>query len=137
MRGIAVYFTKEYLMERLIKLMDLLEKFDNPPSKYMTRPAGHPWLGQKVIIRTDTAGVHYGVLDFVDGKICRLKNSRRFWSWEGAFTLSEIALTGPDKPDKCRFSKSVPDIQLEWIEILPCEDAGIKVIDSVKPYEYK
>jgi len=124
-------------MEKLVRLINLLDSIEGKADEATKSPNEHPWLGKQVIIRTNTAGVHYGRLDFVEGKVCRLKNARRFWSWEGAFTLSELSLTGPDKPEACRFSKPVEDIRLEGIEILPCAPEGVAGIDKVKPYDYK
>ena len=37
---------------------------------------GHPWLGEKVLIRTESAGVHYGRLNYVDGSIVPNDRSR-------------------------------------------------------------
>ncbi len=50
--------------------------------------------GQRVLIRTSGAGVHYGILESRQGQETHLLNSRRIWSWNGALSLSEIATTG-------------------------------------------
>lgn len=95
----------------------------------------HPWIGEKVIIRTESAGVHYGKLNYVDGSIVRLKNARRIWRWDGAFTLNEIAVAGLKKSDNCKFSNYVSDIELDRIEIILAESDGIKSIESIAPHE--
>ena len=54
----------------------------------------HPATGQYVIVRCYSAGVHAGVLsDALNGEVT-LNKSRRLWSWTGALSCSEIAMTG-------------------------------------------
>ena len=50
--------------------------------------------GTFVLIRTFSAGVHFGELISRDGQEVHLANARRLWSWAGALSLSEIAMTG-------------------------------------------
>lgn len=50
--------------------------------------------GKKVLIRTTSAGVHFGTLISRKGQEVHLKNARRLWSWTGALSLSEIAANG-------------------------------------------
>lgn len=56
----------------------------------------HPELGNFVVVRTYAAGVHVGTLENYDftTRHAVLKDTRRIWSWEGAFTLSAVALNG-------------------------------------------
>lgn len=55
-----------------------------------------PTIGDFVLIRTYSAGVHFGTLFEKDGKEVTLINARRLWSWTGALSLSEIANKGLD-----------------------------------------
>ncbi len=75
--------------------------------------------GTFVLIRTYSAGVHFGVLEEWDGnKMVRLSNARRLWSWSGALSLSEIAMKDIDIP-KSKISVPVDNIILpEAIEII-------------------
>ena len=57
-------------------------------------------IGKKVIVRTYSAGVHYGTLAAQDGKQVTLTDARRIWYWEGAFTLSAVAQNGVSKKSK-------------------------------------
>ena len=85
------------------------------------------------IIRTYSAGVFAGYLKKREGKEVTLANARRIWYWEGAFTLSEIALEGVTKPENCKFSAPVPEIIVtEAIEIIPTTVKAQKIIESVK-----
>lgn len=95
----------------------------------------HPDIGKKVIIRTYSAGVHYGTLIDKDGDHVILKDAIRIWEWAGAFTLSELATIGPKNTGDCKFAVSIPQISLVMIEIIPCSAVAIKIIESVKPYE--
>lgn len=52
--------------------------------------------GTFVLIRTYSAGVHFGTLEEMDGQMVRLSNARRLWSWNGALSLSEVAMKGID-----------------------------------------
>lgn len=77
------------------------------------------YIGKQVIIRTYSAGVHFGVLVERDNKEVLLKNARRIWSWSGALSLSEIASVGLKK-DSSKISVPVDGIILtEAIEIMP------------------
>lgn len=50
--------------------------------------------GDFVLIRTYSAGVHFGNLISREGQEVVLSNARRLWNWSGALSLSEIAEKG-------------------------------------------
>ena len=84
------------------------------------------------IIRTYSAGVHAGYIGAKDGKEVTLLNSRRIWKWDGAASLSELAVEGTSKPENCKFPCEVPTITLtEAIEIIPCTAKAKKSIKEV------
>lgn len=90
-----------------------------------------------VIIRTCSAGIHIGYLaeQSEDGKRVKLLDSRRIWCWSGAFTLSEMSQNGVSKPEDCKFSVTVPEIELtEAIEVIPCTERAMKCLQGVKNY---
>lgn len=88
------------------------------------------------IIRTYSAGVHAGYVKSQNGKEVTLVNARRLWKWAGAFTLSEMAVSGVSKPSECKFATAVPEIILtEAIEIIPCTEKAKEIILGVKDYE--
>ena len=83
-----------------------------------------------VIVRTYSAGVHAGELVSRNGKEVELKNARRLWYWDGAASLSQLAMEGVSKPQNCKFPCEVTKIILtEAVEIIPCTQ---KAIDSIK-----
>ena len=89
-------------------------------------------IGKYCIIRTYSAGVHAGTLKSKDGKEVVLTDSRRIWYWDGAATLSQLAVDGTSKPDNCKFPGPAPEILLtEAIEIIPCTAKAQKSIEAV------
>lgn len=86
-------------------------------------------LGQKVIVRTYSAGVHIGTLEAKAGKEVRLTGAHRAWYWKGAFTLSEVATKGVGKGSK--IGVAVPSIELtEAIEIIPISDDAFATLEA-------
>ena len=76
-----------------------------------------------VVVRTYTAGVHCGELVSLKGKEVALSNTKRIWSWTGAWTLNEIASVGPGEGSK--ISCAAPSNTLtEAIEVLECTPAA-------------
>ena len=92
--------------------------------------------GKKCIIRTQSAGVHYGELSEKSGKEVILKNARRLWYWKTAnsgISLSEVANVGLHKDSKV--CAAVDFIWLEAIEIIPCTKEAIKNIEASNEYK--
>lgn len=93
-------------------------------------------LNKKVIIRSDRAGVFFGTLKEKNGNEVVLTDCRRIWYWEGAASLSQLAVDGTSKPDNCNFTVVVPEIAiLGVIEIIPCTDKAIESIEGVKEWK--
>lgn len=80
--------------------------------------------GTFVLIRTHSAGVHFGTLVERNGQEVHLKNARRLWSWSGALSLSEVAAKGIDLKNS-KVSVPVEEILLtQAIEIIPVSKAS-------------
>lgn len=95
-------------------------------------------IGDYVICRTYSAGVHAGNLisESGDGKRVELANSRRLWYWDGAASLSQLAMEGTKKPENCKFPCEVTKIILTgYLEILPCTKKAIESIKKVPVWE--
>lgn len=89
-------------------------------------------IGKHVIVRTYSAGVHAGVLKSREGREVVLTDARRIWYWDGAATLSQLAVDGTSKPANCKFPCPVNEILLtEAIEIIPMSEKAILSIASV------
>ena len=55
----------------------------------------NPLIGQRVLIRTYSAGVHIGTLVSGDGMEAHLTDALRLWRWEnGGLSLSAVATNG-------------------------------------------
>jgi hypothetical protein len=82
-------------------------------------------IGQFVLVRTYSAGVHCGTLVEFTGTAVRLSDARRIHRWGGANTLNEVSLRGVNE-DYSRIAEPVPDIILtEAIEVIPCTPTAI------------
>ena len=90
------------------------------------------FMNQKVIVRGDRSGVFYGQLVAKEGREVKLADCRRFWYWDGAATISQLAVDGTTKPNNCKFTVTVEEvIIMDVIEINLCTDKAIKSIDGV------
>ena len=85
-----------------------------------------------VLIRTYSAGVFVGYLKSRKGSEVVLTNARRLWYWDGAASLSQLAMEGVKKPQNCKFPMEVTEITLlNVIEIIPVTDKAKKSISEV------
>lgn len=85
-----------------------------------------------VIVRTYSAGVFAGELVSRKGQEVVLKNARRIWYWEGAASLSQLAMEGTKNPNSCKFPCEVVRVELlQCIEILDVTPSAKKSIKSV------
>ena len=88
-----------------------------------------------VIVRTYSAGVFAGYLESKvytqAGTIVVLVDARRLWYWEGAASLSQMAMSGTSKPESCKFPEPVSNVELTAIEILETTKQAQDSINSV------
>ena len=88
--------------------------------------------GDYVVVRTYSAGVFAGTLASRKGQEVVLKNARRLWYWQGAATLSQLAMEGVKNPDACKFPCEVAEILLlQAIEVLSATQIAKKSIGGV------
>lgn len=89
-----------------------------------------------VIVRTYSAGVFAGTLEARNGKEVTLTNARRLWYWDGAASLSQLAVDGTSKPQNCKFPVAVQKILLtEAIEVIVCTEKAKKSIEEVPVWQ--
>lgn len=87
------------------------------------------------IVRTYSAGVFAGYIESREGKEVVMRNVRRIWYWDGACSLSELAVNGTCKPDECKFAIPVDRILVtEAIEILDVTEKAKESIEGVKEW---
>jgi hypothetical protein len=88
-----------------------------------------------VIIRSTNAGAFAGTLEARDGQEVTLSNARRLWYWDGAASLSELAMKGVSRPATCKFPAPVDRIVvLEVIEVISATPQAKQSIEAVKPW---
>jgi hypothetical protein len=95
-------------------------------------------IGDFVIVRTHLAGVFAGYIkarkycENNGGLEVTMTLTRRIWYWDGAATLSQLAMEGTSKPENCKFPGGVSEITLpSVIEIIPCTETAKKSILGV------
>ena len=93
--------------------------------------------GKYVIVRGDRSGVFFGILENQNGQEIKLKECRRLWYWDGACSISELAVNGTARPNNCKFTITINEIELiDGIEILPCTEKATESIKGVKEWKY-
>lgn len=84
------------------------------------------------IVRTDRAGCFAGRIVSREGSEGVMDDCRRLWWWEGAATLSQLAMEGTKLPEACKFPAVTQGHTLLGIlEILPCTAAAKASIENV------
>lgn len=97
-------------------------------------------ISQKVIIRSDGAGIFYGTLNEVERGAetytVELLNCRRIFYWEGACTMTQLAVEGTMAPDKCKFTLREESVVVtSVVEIHKCSDRAIESIENVPEWK--
>lgn len=92
-------------------------------------------IGKYVIVRGDRSGVFAGTLSARDGQEVQLTDCRRIWYWDGAASISQLAIDGTSAPNKCKFPAPVAEITiLDAIEIVPCAEKAEASIKAVREW---
>lgn len=87
---------------------------------------------EKVIVRTEKAGVFFCEIKERNGQEAVITNARRLWYWDGASSLSQLANEGVKKPQNCKFTVTVNIMMvIGIIEIIPCTQQAIDSINNV------
>ena len=85
------------------------------------------------IVRTHSAGVFAGYVKERKGTEATVLNARRIWYWNGAASLSELAMHGVSRPQNCKFPCEVTEVILtEVIEVIPATEKARESINGVK-----
>jgi len=92
--------------------------------------------GKYVIVRADRAGVFFGKLKERKGTEVTLTEVRKLHYWDGAAAIEEISAIGSRKPNDCRFTITVPEMEITGVcQVIPCQDKAIEVIKSVREWK--
>jgi hypothetical protein len=85
-----------------------------------------------VIVRCHSAGVFAGYFESRKDREVVLTEVRRLWYWAGGASLSQVAVSGPSRPNECKFPVEVQRIELleaiEIIDVTPEAQAAIKAV---------
>ena len=93
-------------------------------------------IGKYVIVRGNHSGVFAGILTAREGQEVQLTNCRRIWYWDGAASISQLAIDGTSKPSDCKFPAPVEEITiLDAIEIIPCTEKAEASIKAVREWK--
>lgn len=94
----------------------LLGELDNK-TESINNSVAHPMLGKRCIIRTYSAGVHFGDIVYANEMEVKLENAYRLWRWEnGGLSLSAVAMNGLKK---ARINKTGEVYLTNAIEMIP------------------
>lgn len=84
------------------------------------------------IVRGDRSGVFFGKIAERNGREVKLNDVRRLWFWDGAASISQLALDGTSNPGKCQFTVALDELTLlDAIELIPCMDKAVMSIKAV------
>ena len=87
------------------------------------------------IVRCNGSGVWAGEVASQDGDTAVLKNAIRIWKWEGAASLSELAVSGTKMAVNCKFCIPVDEVEVfNVLEIIKCTAAAEVSIRGVKTW---
>lgn len=90
---------------------------------------------QYYIIRCDRAGVFFAKITERRGSEADLTDCRRLWYWDGAASVSQLAMEGVSKLHDCKFTMTVPTMTvLGVIEVIPCTDKAVQSIEAVREW---
>lgn len=86
------------------------------------------YIGKKVLIRANGAGVYFGTLEKMEGKQVKVANVRNIWRWTGASCLSQIANEGVtgNKIGPVVNSMVINNV----LQVMPLTDAAIANLEN-------
>jgi len=126
----AGYFIDQ--IKDLLRPLQKIEALETTTTPRVTGMDGY-MIGQKVIVRTYAAGVHFGTLTARTGKEVILSNARRLWKWHAADGICThgVARYGIIAEDSL-ICAPVTSLWLEAIEIIPCTELAAHSIEEAE-----
>lgn len=114
------------------KIADFKVKQQQPYTKINQQEENKMNKATYYIVRSDRAGVFVGNIKSRKGSEVTMTNVRRVWYWDGAASLSQMAMEGVKRPNSCKFTVTVTEMTiLGVIEIIPCEEEAKRNIKAV------
>ena len=117
------------------EIKELMQLFSGSTKQSITETAS-PHIGKRVVVRSYGSGVHFGTLKAKEnnqaGVEVELADSRRIHYWDGAASLSQLAMEGVSKASNCRMPCKVDTMTVtQVLEIIPTTDKAGKSLDAV------
>jgi len=115
------------------EIKSLFNLFNNNTNQKEETASLNCQIGEKVIIRTYSAGVWFGYLDQKSGQEVILTNARRiykFWCAK-SITLSGVAKYGLNQ-DESKICPAIPKVHLEAIEIISLTTIAIESLEGAE-----
>jgi hypothetical protein len=104
----------------------------------MTTKQTNSLIGKYVIVRSNLAGVFFGILTHKEGDELTLSKARKFYYFSGANTVEDLAAQGALNVDNCKLTTEVDTIVISKFEqILPCTKKSINQNKSIPIWTYK
>lgn len=86
------------------------------------------YIGKKVLIRANGAGVYFGTLEKMEGNQVKVANVRNIWRWTGASCLSQIANEGVTGN---KIGPTVGSMVINNVlQVIPLTDAAIANLEN-------
>ena len=93
-------------------------------------------VGKYCIIRGRYSGVFAGVVKEINGDQVLVSGVRRIWYWDGAASISQLAVDGTVAPKGCKFTVTVEEMLImDVIELIPCTEKAERSIKSVNEWK--
>ncbi|MBK7786880.1 MAG: hypothetical protein IPJ57_20580 [Gemmatimonadetes bacterium] len=109
---------------------------DAPNTDTVAPVSNDPFIGHYCIVSSARAGVFAGTVASRNGQEVCMTNARRIWYWDGAASLSQLAISGASRPENCKFPAAVPNVMLmEVVEILPTTASAEQFIKGVAEWK--
>lgn len=94
-------------------------------------------IGKHVIVRSNLAGVFFGILKAKNKNELTLSKARKFYYFSGANTVEDLATQGAKNKENCKLTVEVEEIQLfDYCQILPCTKEAIVQNQSIPVWKY-
>ena len=88
---------------------------------------------QKFIVRCDRAGVFFGEIKSKTTESIIMTNVRKVFYWDGSCAVEELALNGTTKPESCKLTVVIPEMELDKpIQIIPCTEKATKILNTIQ-----
>jgi hypothetical protein len=121
-------------IKKAIELIEILQEKETSQGGQVCS-LGHPMLGKRCLIRTYSAGVHIGTVEYINpnnSMEIKLKDALRLWKWtDGGLSLSAVAYNGIKGG---RLNKTGEVFLTNAIEFIPttkqAEESFIKFIED-------